>query len=112
MEVGSDANQPPKRLIPNDLLLSWRGHLALRAGIPAPRGTDESQGPATKLWVRFGGIDWSRWARGGRQIASCEVDMLGIDAIGAIRAGICARLLEGRLSAAAGGGRLWSGAGD
>jgi hypothetical protein len=27
-------------------------------------------------------------------------------------AGICARLLDGRLSASAGGGRLWSGAGD
>jgi hypothetical protein len=49
---------------------------------------------------------------GGRQIVSCEVDLLGGDAVGAIPAGICARVFAAGLSAWVSGGSLSVGAGD
>jgi hypothetical protein len=61
-------------------------------------------------WIRV--ADRLGRGSGGRQIASCEFDSLRVDAVGAIRAAICARVLAGGLLASLSGGRLLVGAGD
>lgn len=57
------------------------------AGVAREPGAGEARRPVDAFWDRFRTWDWSRMRRGGRQIASCELGLVGAGPSGAFLAG-------------------------